>query len=178
MLDKHPLVYARQDFIIKVGHQYCWCKLLLDGSVHIGIPHQGHIWYLTDIFHWCRPCMLIDLQEVTNFHQYRILLHRPVWYLPHALCSRCFCCANKCIWLIQWWVPYLGFLVMRSSKAWVQEMVNNPITSWLCPSLYCMINTHNYPMFFVHLLYQGDWSQISPASFFWMSFNPLWVLSV
>ena len=39
--------------------------------------------------------MLFDFWEGTNFHQYRILLQHPGWYLPHALCWSCVRCAKN-----------------------------------------------------------------------------------
>ena len=78
---------------IQGGHLLWWCRLLLNYSGHMCIVHQVHIWYLTDIFHWIRHCMLIDCREDTNFNQYRILMQQPGWYLPHSLCWSCVCCA-------------------------------------------------------------------------------------
>ena len=44
-----PLGYTRQYLSIQGGHKKFWCKLLLNFSGHVGIVHQGHLWYLTYI---------------------------------------------------------------------------------------------------------------------------------
>ena len=170
-----PLGYTRKDFSIQVGHQYCWCKLLLCCNVHFGIVHQDHIWYLTDIFHWRRHFMLIDCQKGTNFHQCRILIHNPGWYLPHALCWCCVCCVKTFLRIHQLWVPSAKILVMRSSKTQFQEIGGHHIPHWGCPSWDCMMHPHHWPMFFVILLHQGGCYHIFLASFFWMLLHPIWI---
>ena len=50
----------------------------------MGVAHQGHPWYFTDIFHWWMRCMLIYCQEGTNFHLYFLLMHQPGWYTSHT----------------------------------------------------------------------------------------------
>ena len=81
-----PLVCTRQDFSIHECHQYCWCMLLLNFSVHVNIFHREHIWRLIDNFHWWKRGMLTYCWEGTNFYQSWILLQNPGWCFLHILC--------------------------------------------------------------------------------------------
>ena len=98
----YPLGYTRHDLINQGDRQFCWCRLHLYFSGHVDIVHQENFWYLTDIFHWWRRCMLIDYREGTNFHQLLILLQQIGWYLPHTLRWSFICCVRTLLWFHHW----------------------------------------------------------------------------
>ena len=168
-----PLGYTRHYFSIQVGHQFCWCKLLLNCSGHVYIFCQEHLLCLTDIFHLWRGCMFIDFQYDTNFHKLWLLLHHPVWYIPHELCWYCVCWAIKLPGIYLWWFPSGVLLVMRYGKIWVQDMGDNPITMWECPSWDSMMHPQHSPMFFALLLHQGRGSHIFLHLSFQIILHPL-----
>ena len=135
-----PLGYTRQDLSVQGVHQSCWYMSIMHHSWHVDIFHPGYLWCLTDIFHRWRRWMFIDFQKGTNVHQYRILLQHLGWYLPHALCWRCVCCAIKVLGLYLWWVTYARLLVTRYGKTWVHDMGSNPNYWWVFPSQECMMH--------------------------------------
>ena len=142
-----PLGCTEQDLIIHEGNKACWCMLLLNCIRYVDIDQQEHLWCLTDIFHWWKRCMLNDCKVGTHFHKYWILLQQPGWYIPHALCYNCVCCAIPLLRINLCWATSAILNVMRSEITWLHEMVYHTIIWWWCPSWDCMMHTQHLPFF-------------------------------
>ena len=80
--------------------------------------------------------------------------------------------------IYMWWVLSEIFLVVRSVKTWVQEMVYHPILRWVLPSWDYMMHPEHSPIFFVLLFRKGVCYHIFLALYYLILLHPLWDFSV
>ena len=141
-----PLGYNRQEFSIQGGHQYCWCKLLLNWSVHLGIVHHKHHRCLTEIY--------IDEGVASWF----IVKNTPIFINTGLFCSIQYVIFHTCyvgITFVAWEQLleliydglHLKYFLWWGLEKWFQDMGDHPIPRWGCPSWDCIMHSQHSPFF-------------------------------